>query len=270
MCYSTRKKRVNLGRMNTRSSNKPAMPTNAARFDDLESKLDKLLEMQTAANTLMASLVKRLDSSDLKVEVITGEVHQHGVQLEDQQTTIEALKKELAQAADHIDILENRQREKNLNILDVPEQSEKTLGMIPFLVNLFETEWGLKLVEMDFEKAHRLGSLKSTRPRAIIFRVQHFQTRSKILQAVKERRSKKQDSEEDSSKYPTYRIIPDSSALVRKKRDAFWPLRERLHKLDITTRIKFPATLVVVDGEDQWMFSTVEEAETEMNKRYPK
>lgn len=165
--------------MNIRSSNKPEMPTNAPRFDDLESKLDKPLEMQTTANTLLASLLKRLHSSDLKAEVITGEVRQHGVQLEDQQATLEALTKELAEAAGHIDILENRQREKNLKILDISEQSEKTHGMIPFLVNLFETEWGLKLVEMDFEKAHRLGSLKSSRPRANIFRVQHFQTKGR-------------------------------------------------------------------------------------------
>ncbi len=46
--------------------------TNAGRFDDLENKLDKLLEMQTAGNTLMASLVKRLDSSEEKVEILTG------------------------------------------------------------------------------------------------------------------------------------------------------------------------------------------------------
>ncbi len=46
--------------------------TNAGRFDDLENKLDKLLEMQTAGNTLMASLVKRLDSSEKKVEILTG------------------------------------------------------------------------------------------------------------------------------------------------------------------------------------------------------
>ncbi len=76
------------------------------------------------------------------------------------------LKKDLAQAMEYINLLENRQREKNLKILDVPEGLEKSSGMIPFLLNLLETECGLKLHEMDLEKAHRLGILreKSRRP----------------------------------------------------------------------------------------------------------
>ena len=45
----------------------------------------------------MASLAMQLDSSDKKVELLTREVHQHGVQLEDHQSTIEVLKKDLAQ-----------------------------------------------------------------------------------------------------------------------------------------------------------------------------
>lgn len=53
------------------------MPQNAARFDDLENKRDEILEMHTARNMLITSLVTRMDSIDKKMEVLTGEVEHH-------------------------------------------------------------------------------------------------------------------------------------------------------------------------------------------------
>lgn len=63
--------------MNTRARVAAEMPTNAARFDELENKLDKLLEMHKDTNTLISSLVKRVDSLDHRMEVFTGEIHDH-------------------------------------------------------------------------------------------------------------------------------------------------------------------------------------------------
>ena len=52
--------------MHTRSQTGEMPASNAQRFDDLESKLDKLLELQTATNTLMSSLTTSLDHSTNK------------------------------------------------------------------------------------------------------------------------------------------------------------------------------------------------------------
>lgn len=55
------------------------MPTNAARFDELDSKLDKLLALQTTTNTLVSSLTKRVDSIDNKLGLLNGELHTHAI-----------------------------------------------------------------------------------------------------------------------------------------------------------------------------------------------
>ena len=50
---------------------------------------------------------------------------------------------------EYINLPENRQHEKNLKLLDVPEWLGKGTEMIPFLGKLLNTEWGLSLSEAD-------------------------------------------------------------------------------------------------------------------------
>lgn len=257
--------------MYTRSQS-AEMPTNAARFDELDSKLVKVLALQTATNTLVSSLLTRVDSIDNKLGVLNGEMHTHTAQLSAQRGRIDELQRNLDQALEYIDTLENRQREKNLKLLNVPESEENANGIVPFLVDLIETEWGLTLQETDIEKAHRLGPLhqKTRYPRGIMFRVQHFQTKLQILKAINARRANQANStgvtEPKSCKY---RIISDISVQLRKKRDAFWPLREKLHELNIKTKIRHPAVLLVTIGKEELRFPTVCEAQSELCKRYP-
>ena len=67
-------------------------------------------------------------------------------------------------------------------------------------------------------------------------------------------------TEETEPKTSKYRIISDISVQLRKKRDASWPLREKLHKLNITTRMRHLAVLWVVIGDEVLRFPTVCEA----------
>ena len=68
------------------------------------------------------------------MESLTDEIHDHAIQLDNQQGSNTELQKNLDQAMAYIDLLENRQREKDRNLLDVPEQLGKGTEMIPFLV----------------------------------------------------------------------------------------------------------------------------------------
>ena len=74
---------------------------------------------------------------------------------QNQQGSITELQKNLDQAMEYIDLLENCQCERNLKLLDVPEQLGKGTEMIPFLVKLLKTD------QADIEKAHRLGAQKN-------------------------------------------------------------------------------------------------------------
>lgn len=128
-----------------------------ARFDGLESKLNKLLQVNTSTNILLDSAVKRIEALETRFESAMAEVHDYGVLVEAQVSRTGALEKKLQDALDHIDQLENRHRQNSLRLLNVLEGSEKDLPMSAFLVKTFAEKWKLELKEEDFERAHRVG-----------------------------------------------------------------------------------------------------------------
>lgn len=228
-----------------------------ARFDGLESKLNKLLQVNTSTNTLLDSAVKRIEALETRFESAMAEVHDYGVLVETQMSRTGALEKKLQNALDHIDQLENRNRQNNLRLLNVLEGSEKDLPMPAFLVKTFAEKWKLELKEEDFERAHRVGARKDDTgyPRAIIFKLHHYQKRLYIWKGTRRQ-----------IEGCNFKVVPDMSAAVREKRKAFWPLREQLHQNDIKTFLKFPATLYVEDGDLVNTFTSPEKARLELKK----
>ncbi|XP_034545240.1 uncharacterized protein LOC117816948 [Notolabrus celidotus] len=250
--------------MLTRQQNK--MPTSGggssynARFDELESKLDKILELNASTNTLLNSVVQRMDAFDGRMENLVGEMHDQGVKLDTQENRVSKLERKMQLATDYIDQLENRHRQNNLRLLNVPEREERDLPMITFLVKTLKEKWSLTLKEEDFERAHRVGPIKDNakHPRAIIFKLHHFQKKLQILKQAKGR--------QDGS---NFRVVTDMSAQTRARRAEFWPLREQLHRLNVKTFLRHPATLCVEDGGTVMSFGSFEEAKVELQQKYP-
>ena len=60
---------------------------------------------------------------------------------------------------DVIDQLENRHRQNDLRLLNVPEKEESGSTMIDFLVKTYMEKWKLLHVADDFERAHRCFGL---------------------------------------------------------------------------------------------------------------
>ena len=120
--------------------------------------MDKLLEMHSTTNALITTLVTRVDLIKQKFESVSSDLHDQAVRIDNHQELIAKLQKNLDHAMEHIDTLENRQREKNLKLLGVAENLEDNSGLIPFLIQLLEIEWGIKLKSTDLEKAHWMNS----------------------------------------------------------------------------------------------------------------
>lgn len=240
----------------------PARQTNTSMNTRLEidAKLDKILESNISTKHLLDTLLQRVNSLDEHVETLTGKTHDNEVGIEAQKTRVTELEKKLDQAMEYINQLENRNRQNNLRLLNVPEGQEEDNKMIPFLIDIFQQKWSLDLKEEDFERAHRVGIRKETakHPRAIIFKLHHFQKKLEILKGSK----KKSDG-------CVFRVVPDMSAQLRTRRAAFWALREQLHQQKIKTFFRGPATLCVDDGETVVNFGTLEEAKKELKRQYP-
>lgn len=170
----------------------PARQTNTSmntRLDEMDAKLDKILESNISTRQVLDTLLQRVNSLDTHVETLTGKTHDNEVDIEAQKTRVTELEKKLDQAMEYIDQLENRNRQNNLRLLNVPEGEEEDHQMIPFLINIFEQKWSLDLKEADFERAHRVGIRKETakHPRVIIFKLHHFQKKLEILRGSKKK-----------------------------------------------------------------------------------
>ena len=230
------------------------------RFDRLESKLNQLLEASASTNALLDSAVKRIVALEGKLESTKAEMHDYGVLTETQNQRTGALEKQLKDALDRIDQLENRHRLNNLRLLNVPEGEENDLRMSSFLIKTLEKKWKVQLKEEDIERAHRVGPKRDTAeyPRAIIFKLHHYQ---KKLYVWKETRGRLEDC--------NYKVVSDMSAAVRAKRRDFWPIREQLHQIGVKTFLKYPATLHVEEGGQVITFASVETAKIELQKKYP-
>lgn len=224
------------------------------RFDELDTKLDRLLELHSNTNALLNAVVGRVDTLDTKTDSIMADVHDQGVKLDAHEKRVSELEKKLQQATDYIDLLENKHREMNLKLLNAEEGFEKDMSMVSFLVQILEEKWSLKLKEEDIEKAHRIGTIKSNAkyPRAIIFKLHHW----------KQTREKREGC--------NLKIVMDSSALLRKKIAEFWPLREQLHQMNMKTYIKHPATRCVTDEENvTTSFTSFNEAKQKLKEKHP-
>ena len=103
-----------------------------AKLSDLTSKMDKLVDLTTANNILLNTVVKRVETLETKVETNAGTLHDTEVQLITQDKRITHLENKLKQAMDVIDQLENRHRQNNLRLLNVQEKEESGMTMIDF------------------------------------------------------------------------------------------------------------------------------------------
>lgn len=208
----------------------------------------------------LKSMGRRMDSFEQSVGVMTGDIFQNSNRIDELEEDLRESEQKLEQAYEEIDRLENRHRENNARLLNVDEEAETVQGMIPFLVDFFKNECSLELREKDFEKAHRLGRLRADQkyPRAIIFKMHHFQRKCELVKAAK-----------DSLKDGKYRLVPDMSDRLRRQRALFWPLREQLHAMDKSTYFKGPCTLHIEDGETTLKFDTMEAAKKGLRKKFP-
>lgn len=228
--------------------------------EETQSKLDKLLAFQSLANSMLNTVVTRIDSMERNLEVLTSDLHGQGTKLDQQEKRITELERKLQQAMDDVDQLENRHRQNNLRLLNLPEGEEKD-DMTAYLVSILSEKWNLLMKKEDFERAHRVGIKKSDAkfPRTVVFKVHHYQKKVEILRAVGKAGPRVGDQ--------TVRIVQDMSIQLRRKRSEFWPLIQQLRKLQINHQLR-QATLHVWDGGHKMAFSSPEKAKEELRKSF--
>lgn len=159
--------------------------------------------------------------------------------------------------------LEARSRRQNIKIVGLPEKIENGRPcefLTKFFPELLGAQHFLKPIAVD--RAHRLGSLPSeeregerarARPRVMIARIHHYQTKEKILQLARQQ-------------FPlSYRdnaihIFPDLPVEVMKKREAFEDAQEKLRSAGARVGFRYPARLRVTLNGKETICATPQEA----------
>lgn len=217
------------------------------RFDALEATL-------ASTQALLSSLGNRVT----EVEDATSNLDVRLSRLEGICTDLSAANEKLRSKV--VD-LEARSRRQNIKIVGMPEKIENGRPcefLTKFFPELLGAQHFLKPITVD--RAHRLGSLPSdeverarARPRVMIARIHHYQTKEKILQLARQQ-------------FPlSYRdnaihIFPDLSVEVMKKREAFEDARKKLRGAGARVGFRYPARLRVTLNGKETICATPQEA----------
>lgn len=158
-----------------------------------------------------------------------------------------------------LDDLKNRCRRNNICIIRLPENVEGQHPTTFIDILLKETFRSEAFPTSNIaERGHRIAitrrSPSDKRPRPLIVRIHHFQTRERILELAREASSV---SFRGSKIY----FFPDFSAEISRKRAAFVPVKSQLKTAGLKYRMMFPARLQVPDKDGQvHTFLSLEEA----------
>ncbi|ROL44207.1 LINE-1 retrotransposable element ORF1 protein [Anabarilius grahami] len=154
--------------------------------------------------------------------------------------------------------LEARSRRQNIKIVGLPEKIENgrpTEFLTKFIPDLLGASNFSKPLEVD--RGHRLGrqpSGEDARPRVMIARIHHFQTKEKILQLARQQFPLRYQGR------PIH-IFPDLPAEIMKQRQAFNDVRKHLREAGVRSGFIYPARLRVTHGTTDKVFSSPEETE---------
>lgn len=217
-----------------------------------------LMDMERLLTSMEERIIAKL-SAQISADRAIINQHQEAIQqletaandtqerMEKLESTCAALLESNEELKAKLDDLENRSRRNNIRIIGLPENIE---GPQPtaFIDTLLREIFGADAFPTSAiaDRAHRIATAnkKATppRPRPLIVRIHHFQTKERILKLAREAGSV---SFRGSKIY----FFPDFSAETSKKRTAFIPVKSQLKNYGLSYRMLFPATLLVTDKE---------------------
>uniref|UniRef100_A0A3Q2PUB8 L1 transposable element RRM domain-containing protein n=1 Tax=Fundulus heteroclitus TaxID=8078 RepID=A0A3Q2PUB8_FUNHE len=151
-----------------------------------------------------------------------------------------SLAKENRELRDKVTYLENYTRRQNIRIVGIPENTEgakPTEFIAKLLLELFGEDNFQTPPSVD--RAHRSSAPKpgeGNRPRPLIVKLHHFQTKERILRLAREKGKLTYNG-------TRIHIFPDFRPDINKRRAAFSESKQLLHAAQIKFAMYYPATL---------------------------
>lgn len=155
-------------------------------------------------------------------------------------TTMESMKSQITQMTEQMEYLENKSRQNNICIYNVPEGSEGS-DLNLFLKQLIRDTFGVTQ-DVSILRVHRTVTEKKNSARPIIAAFLNYDFKKTVLQAAW---SKKEIKLQEQRIF----LDHDFTYQTRQQRSLYKPIREQLKALDIKTHIVAPAKLKVFNSD---------------------
>lgn len=232
---------------------------------------DIMAAIASCQSSITATLTTKIDEVKVEISLLkhdvqairerTGALEERVSILEDRTAPVNGdivqLQKQLKQAADKLEDMENRQRRSNIRVVGLPERSE---GANP---ETFAEQWLRELLgpetfssQFVAERAHRVPTKPlppGAPPRPFLIKLLNYRDRDAALRAARQQG----DLQYNGARVSLY---PDYSAALQRQRSSFLGVKRRLRDLGIKYSMIFPAKLRIIDGDRPQFFERPEGA----------
>lgn len=238
------------------------LPDMERLLTSMEDRIITKLSAQLSANRAI------IDQHHESIQQLETSLTDTQERLEQLESTCAVLSQANTELKVKLEDLENHARRNNIRIIGLPEKIE---GQHPtvFIDELLRETFGPEAFPTSSiaDRAHRVAMVRKnsddTRPRPLIVRIHHFQTKERILKLAREAGSV-------SFRGSKIHFFPDFSADISRKRAAFVPVKSQLKNAGFNYRMLFPAKLQVTDkGGQKHVFLSPEEVSHFVARRSP-
>ncbi|KAG7472971.1 hypothetical protein JOB18_014765 [Solea senegalensis] len=203
----------------------------------IQQSTESLMQSVDSLGQQVTSFNHRLTNTEVVVS-------ENFVKITEMEAVVKTLQSQATVLLEHVNDLENRSRRSNLQIINIPERSEKDQDPTKFVSNLLMEVTGPDVFNNppEIERAHRSlgprpGDAGAGKPRALIVKFLRFQEKETVLRWARQHKMDYRGSE--------LRVYPDISAALAKNRAAFNAIKHSLYLKGIKFRLLQPACLQV-------------------------
>lgn len=223
----------------------------------LEKALSPLTVRVSENGELLRSLQDKFNTQDKKIETLTSKTDSLQGSIRQAKKDADYCVNELGKLQLKMDEQEDRARRNNIRIVNLPPdiEGDDAAGylrkMLPKWIPGLQAAATLPL---EIDRAHRVYSANSSKPRTMILRLLRYPDRQAILQGAR----KVKPTLPDGTRLEFY---ADYSSGTSRRRNAFKSARARLRQKGIDSFLIYPATLRISVNGKKRSFESVQDLE---------
>lgn len=219
--------------------------------DSLEKALDPIEKRLTENGNLLKSLGEQLDVHAKKFDTVSKRMDSIQDNVSNNENNIGSCLAEIVTLQKRLNMAEDRSRLYNVRLVNLPSGAEDD-DPRGFLQKMLP-KWIPSLDAVEVDKAHRIFSNNTSRPRTMIFKLMRFSDRQAILEGARK-------AKPSLASGTQLLFFADYSAGTTRERQEYKEIRATLRQKGIESFLVYPAVLKVNYKGKKLSFDSASEA----------